>query len=92
MLRITTRINSGTVRLIIEGRLAGACIGELERCWRATVTTESTECILVDLSSVSFIDASGKQLLTQMHEQGIRLVASGLLAKCLIEEIERSRA
>jgi len=25
--------------------------------------------------------------LTHMHEQGIRLVASGLLARCLIEEI-----
>ena len=92
VLRITTRVNSGTVRLIVEGRLAGACIGELERCWRATASTESTECILVDLSSVTSIDASGKQLLTHMHEQGIRLVASGLLARCLIEEIQRSGA
>ena len=92
MLRITTRINSRTVRLIVEGRLAGACIGELERCWRATASTESTESILVDLSSVTFIDASGKQLLMRMHEQGIRLVASGLLAKSLIEEIESSGA
>jgi anti-anti-sigma regulatory factor len=92
VLRITTRINSRAVRLIVEGRLAGACIGELERCWRATTATESTESILVDLSSVTFIDASGKQLLTRMHEQGIRLVASGLLAKSLIEEIESSGA
>ena len=90
LVRITTRINSGTVRLIIEGRLAGACIGELEKCWRATASTESTECILVDLSSVTFIDASCKQLLRHMHEQGIRLVASGLLARSLVEEIERS--
>jgi hypothetical protein len=27
--------------------------------------------------------------LAHMHQQGIRLVASGLLAKCLIEEIEQ---
>jgi anti-anti-sigma regulatory factor len=92
VLRITTRTNSGTVRLIIEGKLAGACIGELEKCWRATASTESPECILVDLSSVTFIDASGKQLLTHMHEQGIRLVASGLLAKSFVEEIESSVA
>jgi len=90
VLRITTRISSGTARLIIEGKLAGACIGELEKCWQATASTESPECILVDLTSVTFIDASGKQLLRHMREQGIRLVASGLLAKSLIEEIERS--
>ena len=92
MLRITTYTNSEATRLIIEGRLAGACIGELEKCWRATASTQPPESICVDLSSVSFIDASGKQLLSHMHEQGIRLVASGLLAKCLIEEIEHSCA
>jgi anti-anti-sigma regulatory factor len=92
VLRITTCIDSGATRFIVEGRLAGTCIGELERCWRATTFTESPECILVDLSSVTFIDASGKQLLKHMHEQGIRLVASGLLGKSLIEEIERSGA
>jgi anti-anti-sigma regulatory factor len=92
VLRITTCIDSGATRLVVEGRLAGACVGELERCWRETVYQESLESIVVDLSSVTFIDASGKQLLTHMHEQGIRLVASGLLVKSLIEEIERSGA
>ena len=87
MLRITTRINSGATNLVVEGRLAGACVGELERCWVATASKESPESISVDLSSVTFIDASGKLLLSQIHKQGTRLVASGLLARCLIEEI-----
>ena len=90
MLRITTRINLGTTRLVVEGKLAGDCVGELERCWRATASEESPASILVDLSSVTFVDAAGKQLLMHMHEQGIRFAASGLLAKCLIEEIECS--
>ena len=92
MLRITTCMDSGATRLVVEGRLAGACISELERCWRATASTESPESIFIDLSGVTFIDASGKRLLTHMREQGIRLVASGLLAKYLIEEIEHSGA
>ena len=91
MLRITTYTNSGSTCLIVEGRLAGACIGELEKCWRATASTQSPESICVDLSSVSFMMRRAK-LLSHMHEQGIRLVASGLLAKCLIEEIEHSCA
>ncbi|HXM36820.1 MAG TPA: hypothetical protein VN920_16610 [Pyrinomonadaceae bacterium] len=92
MLRITTRIDSEATRLIVEGKLAGACVGELEKCWRATASAKSPESILVDLSSVTFVDASGKQLLGCMHEEGIILVASRLLAKCLIEEIEHPDA
>ena len=92
MLRITTNTNSEVTRLIVEGKLAGACVGELEKCWRATASAKSSASILVDLSSVTYVDACGKQLLAYMHEQGIRLVASGLLATCLIEEIERSEA
>ena len=88
MLRITTRNDSGATRFVVEGKLAGSCVTELEKCWRSTVGTESTTSIVVDLTSVSFIDSPGKRLLTRMHEQGIRFVAAGLLPKCLIEEIE----
>jgi hypothetical protein len=90
VLRITTSNNSEITRLIVEGKLAGACIGELEKCWRETASTKSPELIVVDLGSVTFVDAAGKQLLAGMHEQGTRFTAAGLLAKCLIEEIERS--
>jgi anti-anti-sigma regulatory factor len=92
VLRITTCINSEATRLIVEGKLAGACVGEMEKCWRETASTKSPESILVDLSSVTFVDAAGKQLLAGMHKQGTRFTAAGLLAKCLIEEIECSGA
>ena len=92
MLRVTTRINSGTTCLVVEGRLAGACVGELERCWRATASKESSSSILVDLSSVTSVDMIGKELLRDMHEQGIRFTAAGLLAKCLLEELDHSRS
>jgi ABC-type transporter Mla MlaB component len=92
VLRITTCTNAEATRLIVEGKLAGACVGELEKCWRETTSTKSPVSILVDLSSVTFVDAAGKQLLAGMHEQGIRFTAAGLLAKCLIEEIESSGA
>jgi len=90
VLRITTCINSEATVLIVEGKLAGASIGELEKCWRETASTKSPESILVDLSGVAFVDAAGKQLLAAMHDRGTRFAVTGLLAKCLIEEIERS--
>lgn len=90
MLRITTRVIAGDVGLFVEGRLCGPCVSELEKCWRRAVDGESPLPVLVDLTHVSFIDASGKQLLTQMHEHGIKLVADGLMSKFVIDEIEHS--
>jgi hypothetical protein len=92
MLRITTCNESGMTRFIVEGKLAGACVFELEKCWRGATGAKSEEPILVDLSRVSFIDASGKQLLARMRETGIRFAATGLMLKFLIEEIESARS
>jgi len=88
VLRITTRHDLGATCFIVEGKLVGACIEELEKCWREAASAESEAPISVDLTSVYFIDESGKQLLTRMHEQGTTLLAAGLMAKFLIEEIK----
>ena len=88
MLRITTRVIAGDIGLFVEGRLAGPCVGELEKCWRRAVAGESPVPTVIDLTDVSFIDAHGKELLSQMHDQGIKLIANGLLSKLLVEEIE----
>ena len=89
MLRITTRNIAGDTGLFIEGKLAGPCVSELEKCWRRAVAGELPLPSLVDLTDVSFIDADGKQLLAQMREHGIRLVANGLMSKFFIDELER---
>ena len=57
-------------RFVVEGKLAGACTGELEKCWQAATSAGSEGSILVDLTGVTFVDAPGKQLLTRMHERG----------------------
>jgi len=90
VLRITTRVIAGDVGLFVEGRLAGACVGELEKCWRRAVAGEAPIPAVIDLTHVSFIDAHAKQLLAQMHEQGIKLVANGLMSKLVIDEIEQA--
>jgi len=92
MLRITRCDTSGVTRLLVEGKLAGACVGELEKCWRETTSTRSAESILVDLSGVTFVDAAGKQLLVGIRERGTKFAAAGLLPKCLMAEIEGSGA
>ena len=90
MLKITTRLESGLLLFNLEGKLAGPWVKELEQCWSAAVTAERDRPIRVDLSSVTFIDEEGKNLLRKMYGEGTGLVAAGCLNKCIVEGIMQS--
>jgi len=85
MLRITTEKKRGRTVISVEGRLAGAWVGTLEQCWRERTPEEKFS---VDLCGVSFIDAAGKVLLKEIHQQGGKLIAEGCLNQAIVEEIE----
>jgi outer membrane protein len=85
MLRITTDKKRGRTVLSVEGRLAGAWVGTLEQCWRERAPEDKFS---VDLCGVSFIDAAGKVLLKEIHQQGGKLIAEGCLNQAIVEEIE----
>src|SRR6202790_4219245 len=84
MLRITTEKKRGKTVLSVEGRLAGPFVEALEQCWRTRAPEEKFS---VDLCGVSFIDAAGKALLKEIHEQGGKLIAEGCLNEAIVEEI-----
>jgi outer membrane protein len=84
MLRITTEKKRGKTVLSVEGRLAGPWVAALEQSWRER---EAGEKFSVDLCGVSFIDAAGKALLKEIHQQGGRLIAAGCLNEAIVEEI-----
>lgn len=84
MLRITTEKKRGKTTLSVEGRLAGPWVSALEQCWRERVPDEKFS---VDLCGVSFIDAAGKALLKEIHQQGGKLIAEGCLNEAIVEEI-----
>jgi ABC-type transporter Mla MlaB component len=88
MFRITTQNESGTIRLVVDGKLARACVDELDKCWQAAKSLESQGSILMDLTGVSYIDESGKELLARMHEEGTAFLCPGLMTKFMIEEIK----
>jgi len=85
VIRITAQQESSTTRLFLEGKLAGRCVDELDKCWQACLSDEVA--VLVDLTNVSFVDDHGKELLARMHNKGIKLFSTSLMTKCLIEEI-----
>jgi len=75
--------------LVVEGRLAGPWVEELRAYCRHTDEQQQL-CRRIDLTGVSFIDAEGKELLTQLWQQGVELQASGCLTKCLVEDITKA--
>jgi anti-anti-sigma regulatory factor len=87
MLKITTLIHAESTTFKLEGRLAGPWVQELERCWDSVVGTMTTHPLIVDLSAVTYVDSDGKDLLKKIHRQGTRLVASGCLTNCIVNEI-----
>jgi hypothetical protein len=85
LIRISCHSEAARTRVVIEGKLAGACVDELDKYWREEPAKWST--LFIDLTSVSFIDDRGKQLLKRMHDNGATLVSTSLMSKCLIAEI-----
>ena len=86
VIRITCHNEAALTRLVLEGKLAGACVDELDKYWRDAPAVWSS--LLIDLTSVSFIDDRGKQLLKRMQDNGATLVSSSIMSRCLIEQLE----
>jgi outer membrane protein TolC len=85
MLRITTEKKRGKTVLSVEGRLTGPWVEALAQCWRTRTPEEKFS---VDLCGVTFIDAAGKVLLKEIHDQGGKLIAEGCLNQAIVQEIE----
>jgi anti-anti-sigma regulatory factor len=87
MLRITVHKDIEATCLVIEGRLMGAWVRELESCWRQATAAQLPPRIFVELTDVSFVDEEGGRLLKLMATSGVELIATDLLMKALVEEI-----
>jgi outer membrane protein len=85
MLRITTIEKHDELTLKLEGKLTGPWVDEFEHCW--SLAWGRCKNATVDLTGVTFFDSSGKKLLALMHNQGVKFVGSGLMARSLIDEI-----
>ena len=89
MLKITTQSDAKLTRLVLEGRLAGPWVEELDRCWREVAGSRQS-LVVVDLSGVTFIEPEGKALLTKMLQQGAKFHAVGCLTRCIVDEISKA--
>lgn len=88
MLKITIYHQAPETSFIVEGKLVGLWVKELEKCWQNVLAAEPSRSMLVNLAGVTFIDSEGKALLSRMYQQGIRLLSAGALINAIVEEIE----
>ncbi len=87
MLRITIDELPRSTTFRLEGKLQGPWVDELNRAWRALPLSQKTECVLVDLRSVSSVDARAKELLAQMYQGGVELLADKPMTKYVVEQV-----
>ena len=86
MLKITAQWDQDAIQLILEGRLAGPWVTELERVWQ-NVRPSEKGAYTVDLSGVTFIEEMGTELLRRMWREGAALVATGCCNRIIVEGI-----
>ena len=91
MLRITIMEEHDVATIRLEGKLVGPWVEELERCWNTAMTGWRNSQLLVDLNMVTFVDASGRALLTK-HNAGAKLIGRGILTTYILEQIGHCQA
>ena len=88
MLRIYIHDQIPVTSFVLEGKLVGPWVKELERHWESAIAANSSRTMLVDLADVSFIDGEGRALLARMREKGVRLLSTGILINAIVAEID----
>jgi hypothetical protein len=88
MLRITVHESPDAVTLILEGRLVGPWIGEVERAWTAVAGKGKGRRHVVDLSGVTYVEEEARALLGTILDQDGELRANDVMTKAIIEKLQ----
>ena len=81
MLRVTRKDNPNGTTLMLEGKLSGPWVDEVQKCWAGCQLL-----IQVNLRDVSYVDGRGKDLLIRMEKEGASLVGVSDFIRHLLSE------
>jgi len=87
MMKIEVQEAGEQLILQVEGRLAGACVPELENCWQVARSSHPKSSIAVDLKYVTCVDRAGRRLLQSMYRNGVPFLRAGLAVQDILEQI-----
>jgi len=78
---------SSVFRIQLAGHLSHGGASDLEQAWRTASSVIDGKCLMVDLSHVTSIDASGRELLDKWHAHGARLGVTSSEAQARIQSM-----
>jgi anti-anti-sigma regulatory factor len=88
--RISVQETQNVVTLKIEGRAAEPLVAELNRAWQDLAPFLGPRKLSVDLRGVTFMDATGRHLLAEIHDKtGAEFLANTPMTKYFAEEATR---
>ena len=87
MLRISVEENSGGLSLILEGRLVGPWVDELQKVWEDRGAPAKQRGVTVDLCGVTSMDARGQALLDRLLQCGATLRCSDVMNQYWVEQM-----
>ncbi len=90
VLRISVEKNDRDLSLILEGRLVGPWVEELQRVCGDLGGPATFGQVTVDLCGVTAMDASGQALLDRLLQRGATLRCSDVMNQYWVEQIARS--
>lgn len=91
MLRITINDKPTVTSFVLEGKLVGPWVKELEKCWESASAADPSTPMLVNLAGVTFVDSDGRALLTRMRRRGVRLLSHGVMIDAIVAKIEEGQ-
>ena len=91
MLRITIHEKESEMELVLEGRVVGPWVEELDRVWVETAPRLGSRKLSIDLRNVTYADSGGKRVLRSIFSQsGAELVANSLGIQDLAGDVLRN--
>ena len=81
MLKISITETATETRWVLQGRVFGPWVNELNAIWRTSTRTRKGRACIVDLNDVTFIDKGAEKLLRMMAREGAQLIANGRYIK-----------
>jgi anti-anti-sigma regulatory factor len=87
LIRITQVRDGSRQHLFVEGTLSDGWVEALETSWIEARSQSNGEPLRIDLSGVTYVDDSGRELLARMIQGGAELHATGIMTKAVVEEI-----
>ena len=74
-----------SIRLKVQGTLAGSCVKELEGAWLTASAIVGERSVTIDLSEVVSLDGTGRDLILRMRQMGATLLGDPTLGCSVVE-------